>query len=161
MTDNLSETLAPVVKTITVPCTQQEAFDYFTRDFAKWWPLHTHSCVAFESGHTKAPKGCLFETMKGGRIVEYGEAGEEYEWGTIVDWDPPVRVAFTWHPGRNEVGQIVEIAFTSEGSGARVVLTHSGFERLGPEGAGERKGYNTGWEGVFVAAFAEYVRDQK
>lgn len=161
MTENLSDTLAPVIKTITVPCTPQEAFDYFTRDFAKWWPMHSHSVVAFASDFTKAPKGCLFETMKGGRIVEYGHAGEEYVWGKITNWDPPAHLAFTWHPGRDDVGQVVEIDFTKEGSGTRVVLTHSGFELLGPGGAEERKGYHMGWEGVFVAAFAEFASGRK
>ena len=32
-------TLAPIVVDLVVPCPPDRAFDYFTRDIGRWWPL--------------------------------------------------------------------------------------------------------------------------
>ena len=151
--------IAPVVKTVRVECTPEEAFHYFTDDFAKWWPLATHSCIGYGSDFKRKPSGCTFETRKGGRIIEHGEPGENHVWGTITEWDPPAGLAFTWHPGRDEsTGQFVEIRFAAVASGTEVVLTHGGWEALGENAEAERNGYDNGWETVFVAAFPDYVK---
>ena len=41
------------------------------------------------------------------------------------------------------------------------MLTHSGWERLGEDADKQRASYDQGWEGVFVVAYAEYVRSRK
>jgi hypothetical protein len=43
---NNSVSIEAVVETVTVACTPQEAFRYFTDDFAIWWPAATQSDVA-------------------------------------------------------------------------------------------------------------------
>jgi len=66
----------------------------------------------------------------------------------IPAWEPPRRVAFTWHPGDEpERAQDVEVRFMSEGGGAatRVDLEHSGFERLGALAKRAHRGYPIGW----------------
>jgi uncharacterized protein YndB with AHSA1/START domain len=157
-----SSAIAPVVKTITVKCTPEEAFQYFTEDIAMWWPLATHSCVAYASDFKQQATGVTFDRKQGGRIIEHGSSGEKYPWGTVIAWDPPKRVAFTWHPMRDEsTAQEVEVAFFGVEGGTRVVLTHAGFEKLGETAEAERNGYNEGWEGVFVTGFFEYVDKQK
>ena len=35
-----------------------------------------------------------------GQIVERSADGETAVWGTVTQWEPPVGVAFTWHPGQ-------------------------------------------------------------
>jgi Activator of Hsp90 ATPase homolog 1-like protein len=153
--------IAPVVKTITVKCTPEEAFRYFTEAIGKWWPLATHSCVAFASEFKDHPVSVMFERRIGGRIFERERSGKEHEWGTVASWNPPKQVTFTWYPGRDQsTAQQVEVAFSAVEGGTRVVLTHSGFENV-EDGEAERKGYNEGWEGVFVSAFFEYVQKQK
>lgn len=154
--------IAPVVKTVTVECTPEEAFQYFTADLDKWWPLATHSCIAFSSGHKEKPVSCIFEQHQGGRIVERGHSGEEHVWGTVLAWEPPARVVFSWHVMRDEkTAQTVEVRFSPMPKGTEVVLTHSGWEILGEDAEKERDGYNEGWEGVFVVAYGEYVRGRK
>jgi uncharacterized protein YndB with AHSA1/START domain len=157
MTIKPRSAIAPVVKTVKVECTPEEAFHYFTADFEKWWPLATHSCIGYGSEFKRKPSGCTFETRKGGRIIEHGSSDENHVWGTITEWQPPERVTFTWHPGREDVGQLVEIRFTPIASGTEVVLTHSGWENLGESAEKEREGYNHGWEAVFITAFREYA----
>ncbi len=66
MTTNLTS-IAPVVKTIIVACSPEEAFQYFTADFSKWWPLATHSVVAYASEFKDKPAEVIFDPRLGGR----------------------------------------------------------------------------------------------
>ena len=134
----------PLRKRIFVRATPERAFRRFTEEMATWWPLGSHSVGQANS------ETVVFEGWVGGRIVERIRDGRECVWGTVTAWEPPHRVAFTWHPGRKaETAQDVEVRFTPEGSGTRAELTHTGFERLGPSlGRKARRGYPIGWEYV-------------
>jgi uncharacterized protein YndB with AHSA1/START domain len=151
-------TLPPVVKTITVPCNREKAFRYFTEDFSKWWPGASHSVVAFSSGHKESPVLCQLEARPGGRIFEKAPNGDTYNWGTILIWEPPSRVAFTWHPGRaDDSAQTVEVTFSPVSDGTMVQLSHTGWEKLGSEAEDAWKSYERGWETVFSVCFADYA----
>ena len=155
-----SEPLAPVIKTVDVACPREEAFRFFTEAFGTWWPLATHSCIAYESGHTDRPASVTFGTCPGGPIVEHGRGGEQHRWGTVLEWNPPGRVVFSWHPGRPEqTAQRVEVVFAPHAAGTRVTLTHSGWEVLGAGAEASRTSYNEGWESVLKTAFAGFVSD--
>ena len=137
--------IAPLEKSIYVACTPERAFEVFTHEVATWWPVATHSV-----GRERTLR-VVVEERVGGRFYEILEGGEESTGGTITAWDPPRRLAYTWHPGREEdTAQLVEMSFTSEGEGTRVALVHSGWERLGQRAAEARKGYDGGWEGVLA-----------
>jgi uncharacterized protein YndB with AHSA1/START domain len=151
--------IPPVVKTVTVECTPEEAFRYFTANFNKWWPVATHSVIAYASEFKQKPAEAIFEPRRGGRIFERGNSGEEHVWGTLIAWEPPSRVVFSFHPGREEQNaQTVEVTFSPGAKGTEVVLTHTGWELLGENAEKERDGYNKGWETVFVKAYPAYVR---
>jgi uncharacterized protein YndB with AHSA1/START domain len=154
--------IPPVVKTVTVECTPEEAFRYFTADFSKWWPVATHSVIAYASEFKQKPAEATFEPRQGGRILERADSGEEHVWGTVLAWEPPSRVIFSFHPGRDsQNAQSVEVTFSPVAKGTEVVLTHTGWELLGENAAAQREGYDKGWEPVFVGAYAEYVRSRK
>ncbi len=86
------------------------------------------------------------EGRVGGRILEKIRGGREVVWGTITAWEPPRRVAFTWHPGQApSTAQDVEVRFAPSGARTRVELEHRGFERLGALGRRARRGYPIGW----------------
>lgn len=130
----------PIIKVVTVKATPERAFTRFTTDIASWWPLASHS-VGEDDSET-----VMFEERVGGRIVERLRSGQEAVWGTVTAWEPPHRVAFTWHPGSEpERATFVEVLFSAAGPRTRVELRHSGFERLGPEGARIRRMYPIGW----------------
>lgn len=132
--------LPPVTKTVTVDWPPAAAFRHFTDEIAAWWPLRSHSV-----GGERA-QSVIFEGRVGGRIYETIAGGEESTWGTVTGWDPPRRVAFTWHPGHSpSIAQEIEVRFEPVGTGTRLELTHSGWERLGKLAARARRGYSLGW----------------
>ena len=54
---------------------------------------------------------------------------------------------------------MIDVRFSEAGGGTRVDLEHSHWERLGPDGAETRDGYNEGWDlvlGRFVAASEKF-----
>jgi len=140
--------LPPIERRTSVSWNQADAFRRFTADFAKWWPSGTHSIGG------KRVARIVFECDVGGRIFEELVDGRRYQWGRITAWDPPRRVAFTWHPSRDESqAQDVEVSFVPNATGTEVVLVSSGWERLGAKAVRERKGYSIGW-GSILDVFA-------
>ena len=146
----MSATLPPVVKQVVVKADPVRAFARFTEEIGTWWPLSSHSVFEGEADTV------TFEGREGGRIVERSRDGRECVWGTVRTWDPPRRVAFTWHPGHEPAkAQDVEVTFTAEGGRTRVQLTHVGFERLGErEGRMASRAYPLGWTFV-LGLYAE------
>lgn len=132
--------LSPIRKSITVTWPRDVAFRRFTAEIATWWPLRTHSV-----GESRA-ETVIIEDRVGGRIYEKIRGGEESTWGIVTIWEPPHRVAFTWHPGQSpDLAQQVEVRFISDGPGTRLELTHSNWERLGKLAKRARRGYPIGW----------------
>lgn len=148
---SVSTALAPVVVDLVVPCPPGRAFDYFTRDIGRWWPLDTHSV-----GLDRA-QGVRFEPRSGGRLVETLADGRESAWGTVEVWEPARRLRFSWHPGRGTAtAQWVEVTFAANPAGTRVTLTHGGWERLDAKAAETRDRYVGGWAFVLGERFGGY-----
>lgn len=140
MMEAASPRIAPVVRTVDVRWGRSEAFERFTAGIARWWPLQTHSV-----GQARA-RTVIFEGEVGGRLYEVDDDGATHTWGTVLEWDPPVRVRFTWHPAREpDCAQEVEVRFEEKSGGTRLVLTHTGWEVLGRKASKARFGYNIGW----------------
>jgi uncharacterized protein YndB with AHSA1/START domain len=101
---------------------------------------------------------CAIEPVVGGRVFERAADGQETAWGTVLAYDPPHLIAFSWIvevlPGQE---QLVEIRFTPDEHGTRVELTHSGWEKLGDAAPGLRQRYDRGWATVFERHFVEYA----
>ncbi|PWT98447.1 MAG: ATPase [Terriglobia bacterium] len=112
---------APIRQSVRVDCPVEDAFRLFTEGFAQWWPLAAYSIAGEQA------ESCEIEPWEGGRVLERTRAGEEHEWGSVLAWDPPNRVEFTWNPGS------VNVEFLVEADGTRVTLTHSGWFRAGVE----------------------------
>ena len=133
----------PLVKTITVPWPVERAFERFTKDIASWWPLDTHSVFPDQASTVVMPE------RPGEDIVETSPDGETGVWGTMLAFEAPGRLHFTWHPGRGpETAQEVEVTFSAEGDGTRVELTHTGWDVLGGKAEETRSGYDSGWDFV-------------
>jgi uncharacterized protein YndB with AHSA1/START domain len=149
MSNEISTRLPPIQRSIKVQWGQQAAFQRFTADFGKWWPSSTHSIGGDRVGRI------VFECRVGGRIFEELKDGRRYQWGTLRLWEPPRRVAFSWHPSKDaSVAQDVEVTFTAApDGGTRVVLVSAGWEKLGSAAKRARRAYALGWGGI-LAVFA-------
>ena len=144
MTDELA-----VRKSVLVRCTPEHAFHVYTERMSDWYPLDGHSLFDDPGGTV------MWEGRVGGRVYERSTGGEEGVWGTIIAWDPPRKLAMTWHPGRgDETAQELSVSFTPDGEGTRVEIVHTGWERLGPDFRERMAGYDKGW-GTVLDLFAE------
>jgi uncharacterized protein YndB with AHSA1/START domain len=116
-----------------------------------WWPFN-HS-VSGESGIR-----VIFEEHVGGRIFERTPSGVEHEWGRMKIWEPPLRLAYTWHLRSSpHEATDVEVRFVDAGNDrTRVEIEHSGWERLGAQADLRRQGNRSGWIAVF-SHFAEAI----
>ena len=135
--------IEPLRMSFEVACEPGHAFATWTAKASKWWPKeHT---VSHEPGTE-----IVFEPRPGGRIFERTPRGHEYEWGEIVDWDPPRRLRYRWHIATQpENATDVEITFRRLGRArTKVEIEHGGWDALGEAGAAWRKANHAGWDGV-------------
>ncbi len=133
-----------------VSCPVDHAFNVWTSKIARWWPAD-HS-VSGENGLQVVLEGRL-----GGRIFERTTAGTEHEWGEVVVWEPPRRLAYLWHLRRDRADATEgEIRFIDQGNATtRVEIEHRGWERLGAQGETWRDANRGGWNTLlphYVAA---------
>jgi uncharacterized protein YndB with AHSA1/START domain len=116
----------PIQQSVHVDCPVEDAFRLFTEGFGKWWPL------ANSNGSDAGASSCEIEPWEGGRVLERSARGVEREWGEVRAWNPPRNLEFTWNPGRpRDDRQVVSVEFEEEADGARVTLTHRGWQYAG------------------------------
>ena len=147
--------LAPIVKTIEVPCNQEKAFTTFVRDMGEWWPLDKRSMSLMQAG---APaKSLSVDAKEGGKIVETGADDVEHHWGTIKSYDPFGYVSMDFHMGLPpEQTSLVEVKFTAiEEDKTRVELTQSNWEGFGDMAQMMYDGYGKSWGLLFEQAYLE------
>lgn len=152
-TDDVGTTVRREVRVGAPPAV---AFRVFTEQFGTWWPAEHHL------GDGPVPAFVL-EAHEGGRIFERGADGVEQDWGRVTASEPPHRLVVSWEldaEWRHDPARAseVEVFFTAEGEGTRVVLVHRHLDRAGATWpamrdavAGER-----GWPGI-LARYAAAV----
>jgi DNA-binding transcriptional ArsR family regulator/uncharacterized protein YndB with AHSA1/START domain len=119
-----------VLKQVTVETGIKRAFEIFA-DQGRWWPVRTH--------HLAEPPGTtvVLEPYAGGRWYERSADGTECDWGKVLAWEPPHRLAVTFQIGPGWVyepdpslASEIEVRFTAEGpSRTRVEFEHRHLER--------------------------------
>ena len=129
---------APVRQQIVVNASIERAFRVFTEQMDRIKPRE-HNMLAVDIAET------VFEPRVGGRIYDRGTDGSECEWASVLAYEPPDRIVFSWniHPRWQvepdpERRSEVEVRFIAEAPDrTRVELEHRHLERHG-----------NGWEGV-------------
>jgi hypothetical protein len=138
----MTATVPPVLAAVHVKRPPEVAFRTFTERIGDWWPLATHGCFGEDAAGL---------SIVDGQLVERSVDGETEVWGEVVRWEPPVRFAVTWHPGRSDgVHTLVEVEFRADEDGTRVELAHTGWEIYGDEAEQRRAVYlgPDAWDGV-------------
>jgi uncharacterized protein YndB with AHSA1/START domain len=136
----------PLVFEFEVAAAPAHAFTIWTARCALWWP----------PSHTLSgdPARITFEERSGGRIYETGPDGVEYDWGSVLAWEPPTRLRYRWHLFFTPAEATeVELSFTPSGAGTLVRLEQHGWERLGAAGAARRERTHQVWA-TLAPAFA-------
>jgi Activator of Hsp90 ATPase homolog 1-like protein len=142
----------PLRFSFQIDCPPTHAFEVWTTRMAAWWP----------KGHTTSGDPGAVVTLEprlGGRIFERTGDGTEIDWGQVTSWEPPARLGYLWHIGRDRSQATdVELHFVDNGDGTtRLDIVHAGWERLGAAGVGFRQANTAGWEALvpsFQAAAA-------
>ena len=129
---------ATVRQEIAVEAPVDRAFRVFTEQMDKIKPRE-HNMLGVDIAET------VFEPRAGGRIYDRGTDGSECEWASVIAFEPPDRLVFSWNvsprwqvetdPARRSE---VEVRFVAEGPDrTRVELEHRHLDRHGD-----------GWEGL-------------
>jgi uncharacterized protein YndB with AHSA1/START domain len=133
----------PLTLSFEVACSAEHAFAVWTDRIGSWWPRdHT------VSGDTDL--AVVLEGALGGRIYERTADGREHDWGQVTTWEPPHRLRYLWHLGRDATTATeVEVRFTANGEATTVVdIVQRGWEALGGDPAGFRDQNRQGWQSV-------------
>jgi uncharacterized protein YndB with AHSA1/START domain len=139
-----------VLKSIVVERGVEPTFRAWTESIHAWWP----------AGHSRSrdPRTqVIIEGRLGGRFFERSSEGVEYEWGQVVAWEPPFRVAFTWYLGSDaERPTRVVVSFVALGERrTRIELEHRGPEHIGELWPARKGIFSANWD-VVLAAFATF-----
>jgi uncharacterized protein YciI len=148
----------PIRREILVDADPAAAFEVFTGGIGRWWPLGELSVHGGDAtvSFTESSPG----SFAGGQIIERSAAGETAIWGTVIRWEPPDAVAFSWHPGQAaERASHVLVTFTAAEAGQTLVrLEHSGWEAFA-DPAAARAEYDHGWPPV-LDRYAGHIASQ-
>ena len=136
-----------VTESITVKAPIDKVFDAYVNRIDEWWPRRTDNFRFTFAPSDVEPLHIRFEPQAGGRFYETFANGEEYVIGTIQEYAPPSKIAYTWKDPDWNAETLVEISFQQSGDETTLSLRHSGFEALEqPEIAG---GYSQGAKEIY------------
>jgi uncharacterized protein YndB with AHSA1/START domain len=144
---------------VVVSAPVERAFAIFTEQMDRIKPRE-HNMLGVDIAET------VFEQRVGGRIYDRGTDGSECEWATVLAYEPPDRVVFSWNisphwqskptpTSRSEV----EVRFIAQDEQrTRVQLEHRHLDRHGDGWEGARDGVAApdGW-GLYLGRYADLV----
>jgi uncharacterized protein YndB with AHSA1/START domain len=150
---------ATVRHQITVEAPVDRAFRVFTEQRDKIKPRE-HNMLGVDIDET------VFEPRAGGRIYDRGTDGSECEWASVIAYEPPDRVVFSWNisphwqvetdPARRSE---VEVRFIAEDPDrTRVELEHRHLDRHGDGWEALRDGVaaSDGWP-LYLQRYADLL----
>ncbi|MBI1881675.1 MAG: SRPBCC domain-containing protein [Chloroflexi bacterium] len=140
-----------IAKSIIIELDVERTFRVWTEQIRAWWPA-SHSL----SGDPKTQ--VFIEGKVGGRFYERASNGVEYDWGAVLVWEPPYRLAFTWYLGSNpELPTRVEAQFVALGEHkTRIEIEHRGPELIGELWRQRVRIFDAAWEKV-LSTYATFL----
>lgn len=152
--------VSPSVRShVVVDAPLDRAFAVFTEQLDRIKPRE-HNMLSVDIAET------VLEPHAGGRVYDRGVDGSECEWATVLAYEPPDRVVFSWNisprwqvePDPDKRSE-VEVRFLAESEQrTRVELEHRHLDRHGDGWEGAREGVASpdGWP-LYLRRYAELV----
>ena len=139
---------APLVRTVRVACSIEQAFNVFTGKIDLWWP----------PGHRRFKESTMIlEAREGGKFLERSSDGQEALLGEVLYSSPPDQITYTWYPGAFTDPTRVDIHFSDMGDHTLVEVTHSeGSSNLGELWLERVEIFGRSWNQV-LEAFAQTI----
>ena len=138
-----------VRRAVRVRCSVEHAFDVFTQRIDLWWP---------RDHRRRSAADMRFEAQPGGRFYQVGPQGEEIELGTVLRWEAPERLTYTWIPGSMTEPTTVDVFFRPDGDHTLVEVVHSeGAAAFGDAWPSRIAKFTQGW-GDVLPAFEAFIR---
>jgi uncharacterized protein YndB with AHSA1/START domain len=125
-----------VERTITIAAAPDRVFQAWVYEMNQWWTK------PYYNDHARI-HGLHMEPGLGGRYIEkWDQNGGGFLIGTVIEWLPPTRLAYTWtERGWGGVNTLIRIELApDEAGGTRLTYVQEGFERL-PDNQAIRDGY--------------------
>lgn len=121
---------SPIVHELSLTCTPQRAFEVFTAGIGDWWdPAYTGSPDTYST--------VTIDPRLRGQVTERHTDGSEHDWGEVIAWDPPTKVAFSFTLSQDRtLPSVVRVIFVPSDAGTQVTLEHDGWTELNVEGRG-------------------------
>jgi uncharacterized protein YndB with AHSA1/START domain len=131
-----------VRRSVRVRAAPERVFRTFTERIDSWWP----------ASHRALPGSVLsLEPGAGGRLQERAPSGEERLLGTVLEWEPPGRLVYTWALGSPPgLHTVVQVTFVADGDGTRVEVLHT-EGTLGEQFPRTAPRFDRAWEQVLPA----------
>ena len=140
--------MTPLVVEFRVAAPPDHAFETWVSKPTTWWP-RSHTIAKDDVAEI------VIEPAVGGRIYERARSGVEHDWGRIEGWDPPHRLAFTWHLFFDPAEATnVEVTFSAGDDDTLVRIEQTGWERLGEAAELRRTNTDRAWNAI-APVFAE------
>lgn len=151
-----------IKKELKVNAELEKAFYTFVKDFSKWYPVeYTWSQNVLED--------IVIEGKEGGKCYETGPFKFRLDWGRVLIYEPPNRIAFTWQisfdrvPEPNPVkSSEVDIKFFEENEYlTRIKFEHRNFIHHGDDAEKYRKAMDSpeGWDYI-LQRYEEFLTKQ-
>lgn len=134
---------AIVSRSITIARSVADAFRLWTEQIHTWWP----------AGHSRSGDPATRVYLEGkisGRFYERTSQGVEHDWGQVIFWEPPHRLAYTWYLGSSPAQPTrVDVRFLSLGpTQTRIEIEHRGPELIGELWWRNQVRYGAAWDVV-------------
>jgi len=146
----------PVRQATLVRSEITHTFEVFVSSIRVWWPVQP-----FSAGGERVVNVTV-EPRLNGRVYETWADGTVVDWGQVLAWEPPHRIAMTWTS--TPVATEVELTFTELGPVlTRVAVEHRGWDALSEAQLSEdcalpggyaSGAYATGWARILTQLVA-------
>ena len=122
---------SPIVHEISLNCSPEHAFHVFTAEVGDWWdPAYTLSPDTYAT--------ITIDPRMRGQVTERHVDGSEHDWGEVLAWDPPTRIAFSFTLAQDRTfPTVVRATFVPSDEGTQLTFEHDGWTEYNADARGK------------------------